>query len=221
MPDGKGHYYTGEVTGNYEYHKENELQHRRSIRWLSKVIARDEMSEPLRNSTGSIATVSTISKYANEIEAFLSGSRSVSIVSTDETIEDPSAFALEKHLEDFLIENWSQTDLGKYYDVYEEEGEMVGQQYQSDTGPIDILAVSKDKKEILVIELKKGRASAVVVGQIQTYMGYVKEELLEEEQVVKGAIISLERDDRLRNALRVTQNIDFYTYKISFKLEKK
>ena len=34
-----------------------------------------------------------------------------------------------------------------------EEGETVGQQYQSDTGPIDILAVSKDKKELLVIEL--------------------------------------------------------------------
>jgi len=37
---------------------------------------------------------------------------------------------------------------------------------------IDILAVSKDQKELLVVELKKGRASDVVVGQIQRYMGF-------------------------------------------------
>lgn len=221
VPDGKGQYYTGEVTGNYEYHKGQKLPHRRSVRWLSRMIARDEMSDQLKNSTGSIGTVSNISKYANEIEALLSGSRLASIIATDESIEDPSMFALEKHLEDFLVKNWDHTELSKHYDIYEEDGKKVGQQYSSDTGPIDILAVSKDKKEILVIELKKGRASAVVVGQIQTYMGYVKEELLERGQVVKGIIISLEGDERLRNALRVTENIDFYTYTINFKLEKK
>ena len=32
---------------------------------------------------------------------------------------------------------------------------MVGRQYPNDTGPIDILAISKDKKELLVVELKK------------------------------------------------------------------
>jgi restriction system protein len=221
VPNGRGQYYTGEITGDYKYHREENLPHRRDVRWFSKTISRKEMSEALKNATGAIGTVSKVSQYADEIEAFIKGSGPAFIVATDETIEDPSAFALEKHLEDFLVENWEQTDLGKFYDIYEEDGEKVGQQYSSDTGPIDILAISKDKKEILVIELKKGRASAVVVGQIQTYMGYVKEELLEEGQVVKGAIISLEGDDRLRNALRVTQNIDFYTYKISFKLEKK
>ena len=56
---------------------------------------------------------------------------------------------------------------------------MVGQQYPTDTGYIDILAVSKDNKELLVIELKKGRASDVVVGQIQRYMGYILEEIAE------------------------------------------
>jgi restriction system protein len=220
-PDGKGSYHIGEVTGPYEYHSDRVLAHSRAVRWYPRLVAREDMSEPLRNSTGSIGTVSEVSKHALEIENFISGNTPISLVSVDESIEDPTAFALEKHLEDFLVENWDQTDLGKEYDIYQEDGEIVGQQYPSDTGPMDILAISKDKKEILVIELKKGRASSVVVGQIQTYMGYVKEELLEEGQIVKGAIISLKGDDRLRNALRVTQNIDFYTYKIDFKLEKK
>jgi restriction system protein len=220
-PNGQGSYYAGEVTGTYEYHKGEMLPHRRPVRWYTKAISREEMSEVLRNSTGSIGTVSNISKHAEEIETLISGSRPATIVSTDATIEDPSEFALEKHLEDFLVQNWKGTELGKYFDIYEEEGEMVGQQYPSDTGPIDILAISKDKKEIAVIELKKGRASDVVVGQIQRYMGYVKEELAETNQSVRGIIIAFEDDIKINRALAVAPNIEFYTYKIQFKLEKK
>lgn len=124
------------------------------------------------------------------------------------------------HLEDFLVQNWKHTKLGKKYDIFEEDGELVGQQYPSDTGPIDILAISKNKKELLVVELKKGRASDIVIGQLQRYMGYVKEELAEKGQTVRGIIVALEDDVRLRRALAVTQNIDFYTYKVSFKLIK-
>ncbi len=220
-PDGKGNYYAGEVTSNYEYHKGEVLPHHRAVRWLTKTIPRNEMSESLRNSTGSIGTVSNISRYADEIESLLSGGRSQTIISTDDTVEDPSIFALEKHLEDFLIQNWKSTDIGKNYDIYEEEGEMVGQQYPTDTGPIDILAVSKDNKTLLVVELKKGRVSDVVVGQCQRYMGYVKEELAEKNQEVRGIIIGFEDDIKIQRALSVTQNIELYTYKVNFQLEKK
>jgi len=220
-PDGKGNYYAGEVISDYEYHKGGILPHRRNVRWFSRTIARQEMGEALRNSTGAIGTVSDVSKYADELEKLLSGSRPPDIIATDESIEDPSVFALEKHLEDFLVQNWKSTELGKTYDIYEEEGEMVGQQYPSDTGPIDILAISKDKKELLVVELKKGRVSDMVVGQIQRYMGYVKDELAEPNQTVRGVIIAFEDDIRIHRALSVAQNIEFYTYKIQFKLEKK
>ena len=138
----------------------------------------------------------------------------------DEEVEDPTVFALEKHLEDFLVKNWKHTDIGKKYDIFEDNGEIVGEQYPSDTGPIDILAVSKDKKTLLVIELKRGRTSDVVVGQIHRYMGYVKEELAEPNQEVKGIIIGLEADTRLKRALSVCTNIEFYRYQIDFKLFK-
>jgi len=220
-PDGIGNYFIGEVSGNYEYRFGQILPHRRNVVWFPRTISREEMSEQLRNSTGSIGTVSNITKYADEIEKFISGNRPAAIVATDETIEDPSIFALEKHLEDFLVQNWHHTELGKHYDIYQEDGELVGQQYLSDTGPIDILAVSKDKKELLVVELKKGRVSDVVVGQIQRYMGYVKEELAEDNQIVKGVIIAFEDDLRTRRALSVAPNIDFYTYKIHFELKKR
>ena len=219
-PNGQGSYYVGEVMENYSYKPGEILPHRRNVKWYPATIDRINMSTALRNSSGSIGTVSRITQYADEIETLIAGNRPPTIFSTDKTVEDASVFALEKHLEDFLVKNWKQTDLGRQYDIYEEDGEIAGQQYPSDTGPIDILAISKDKKELLVVELKRGRVSDNVVGQIQRYMGYVQEELAEEGQVVKGVIIALEDDLRIRRALAVTQNIQFYRYQVSFKLFK-
>ena len=155
-PDGTGIYRVGEVTGDYYYVEGGVLPHRRRVNWLPKSISRSDMSEALQNSTGSIGTVSEITKYSDELEILIGGSSKSTLTTTDDSIEDPSTFALEKHLEDFLVQNWPQTILGKQYDIYEEDGEQVGQQYPSDTGPIDILAVSKDKKTLLVVELKRG-----------------------------------------------------------------
>lgn len=219
-PDGSGHYHIGEVTGDYYHAPGQILQHRRPVHWFEKTIARSDMSEALRNSTGSIGTVSDITKYSEELEHLVGGETKPTLISTDETIEDVTTFALEKHLEDFLVSNWKQTELGKSFEIFEEEGEIVGQQYPTDTGPIDVLAISKDKKEILIVELKKGRASDSVVGQIQRYMGYVLQELAEPHQKVRGIIIALDDDQRIRRALAVTQNIEFYRYQVSFKLEK-
>jgi len=219
-PNGQGHYMVGEVTEDYSYHPNGILPHRRTVKWYPNTLERSTMSEALRNSTGAIATYCTITKYAEEIETLIGGNKPPVIISTDKTIEDPSVFALEKHLEDFLVQNWKHSELGKKYDVYEEDGELVGQQYPSDTGPIDILAISKDKKELLIVELKKGRASDSVVGQLQRYMGYVLEELAEEGQIIKGVIIALEDDVKIKRALAVTSNIEFYRYQISFKLLK-
>lgn len=219
-PNGRGGYMVGEVLDDYSYHINTKLPHRRTVKWYTSLIERNGMSDALKNSTGAIATYCTITRYAEEIETLIAGNRPPTLISTDTSVEDPSNFALEKHLEDFLVENWKQSELGRHYDIYEEEGELVGQQYPSDTGPIDILAISKDKKTLLVVELKKGRASDNVVGQIQRYMGYVKEELAELNQSVKGAIIALDDDIRIKRALSVTTNIDFYRYEISFKLKK-
>lgn len=219
-PDGTGKYHIAEVLDEYSYHPGQILPHRRTVRWYEQTIERAEMSDALRNSTGSIGTTSEITNYATELEELIGGKKPSVIVSTDETIEDPTVFALEKHLEDFLVANWKQTELGKNYDIYEEGGDLIGKQYPTDTGFIDILAISKDKKELLIVELKKGRASDNVVGQIQRYMGYVLEELAENGQTVKGIIIALEDDNRIRRALAVAPNIEFYRYQVSFKLFK-
>lgn len=219
-PSGSGSYLVGEITSEYFYVPGSGLPHRRKVRWFDRGIERAEMTDAFRNSTGSIGTVANITKYAEELETLLSGKKPAQLTHSDENVEDPATFALEAHLEDFLVANWAQTELGKEFDIYSEDGEPIGRQYRSDTGPIDILAISKTGDVLLVVELKRGRASDVVVGQIQRYMGYVKDELAESHQQVRGAIIALDDDLKLRRALSVTHNINFYRYQVSFRLTK-
>jgi len=219
-PDGSGNYRVAEITGDYYYVENQFLPHRRPVKWLPNTFEKSQLSESLKSSMGSRTTYCDVTKYSEELERLIGATGGVEVSVNDNTVEDPIVFALEKHLEDFLVKNWNSTELGRDYTIYDEEGEIVGQQYPSDTGPIDVLAISKDKKTLLVVELKRGRVSDNVVGQIQRYMGFVKEELAEPNQTVKGVIIGLEDDLRIRRALSVTNNIEYYRYEVSFKLNK-
>jgi restriction system protein len=188
------------------------------VDWVSGLIDKSVLSDGLRRSLATQGTVTRLEEHAQEIESLLGLTNRPELVSYDPAVENQSSFALEKHLEEFLVVNWANTELAKNYDIYEENGVLIGQQYSTDTGNLDILAISKDRKELLVIELKRGRVSDVVVGQIQRYMGFVKDELCEPGQTVRGIIIGLDDDLKVRRALSVTQGIEFFKYEISFKL---
>jgi hypothetical protein len=125
-------------------------------------------------------------------------------------------FYMEKQLEDFLIQNWDNTDLGKRFDLIVEEGELISQQYRTDIGPIDILAKDKEDGSHVVIELKKNQTSDDTLGQLARYMGWVKENL--NDEAVKGIIIAGTFDKRLDYAIKVFPDIEVYSYKIDFSL---
>src|SRR5580704_19449856 len=61
-PDGSGQYRVGEVSGDYAYQPGEHPFHHRPVRWLNVGINRAAMSEALQNSTGSIGTVSNVSR---------------------------------------------------------------------------------------------------------------------------------------------------------------
>tara|TARA_B100000579_G_scaffold92632_1_gene73224 strand:- start:357 stop:1244 length:888 start_codon:yes stop_codon:yes gene_type:complete len=154
-------------------------------------------------------------KDAKDIFSHAINSNEVIATQENEIIMPPSSFVLEKHLEDYLCKNWGNTVFGRDFNIYEN-----GRQYQTNTGPMDILAQRKDEKEFLVLELKRDMASDAVVGQTLSYMGYVKEHLAINEEKVSGCIIATKADQRLRNALTSVDNIDFYEYKINFEMHK-
>jgi len=85
-PDGAGAYRIGEVTGDYQYVLGQVLPHRRPVKWLSQSIDRAAMSEALKNSAGSIGTVSDISGYRDEIEKLIGGVSAPTIISTDPSV---------------------------------------------------------------------------------------------------------------------------------------
>lgn len=207
----------GEVIGLYHYAAGEPLPHRRAVQWSPAVIQRSDMSLPLQNSSGGITTIIDLTGYSQELALLAAGPVPDGLTALPPA-SDPG-FQMERDLENFLVANWAQTELGAHYDLYpDEDGTLIGQQYQTVTGPIDILAVKKDRSELLVIELKRGRATDRVVGQVQRYMGYVKREVAEPGQKVRGLIIALEDDPKLQYALEVAPDISFYTYRVSFKL---
>lgn len=217
-PDGSRNYYVGEISGPYQYVPGEILPHRRPVRWLATIIKKEEMSEPLRNSAGAIGALGSLEPHAREIESLIGGARAEIAPEYEPDVENPGSFAMEKHLEEFIVQNWSRTVFANNYEIFNDGEGNTGQQYNVGDGRIDILAISKDRNTLLVIELKKGRPSDVVVGQILRYMGFIQEELAENGQTVKGAIIALEDDKKLHQALRMVPEIEFFLYKISFKL---
>ena len=70
-PSGEGYYYVGTIASDYFYVAGSELPHRRKVDWADKVIYRRDMSQKLKNSSGSIGTCCDITKYAKELEALI------------------------------------------------------------------------------------------------------------------------------------------------------
>jgi Endonuclease NucS len=131
-------------------------------------------------------------------------------------------FALERQLENFLVENWGETDLSKSLEILTDaDGDICGQQYHTDVGPIDLLCRNKDGTGYTVVELKRDQTSDGTIGQVARYMGWVKKNLVNDGQTVRGLIIGRDADERLMSALEVVPNVEVFTYAVSFSLSKK
>ena len=127
-------------------------------------------------------------------------------------------FYMEQQLEDFIIENWNETEVGKDYDLIYEDGDLKSQQYMTDIGRIDILAIDKKKGNYVVIELKRNQTSDDTVGQILRYMGWIQEKKGDEN--VKGIIVAGKFDEKLYYAQKRAKDIEIFTYEVNFSLKE-
>ena len=128
-------------------------------------------------------------------------------------------FYMESQLEDFIINNWQNTELGKKYDLIYENGDLTSKQYRTDIGIIDILAKDKKNKNHVVIELKRNQTSDDTFGQLTRYMGWVKRHLKDDN--VKGIIIAGKYDKKLDYALEYAPfDTEVFLYNVSFTLNE-
>jgi RecB family endonuclease NucS len=100
----------------------------------------------------------------------------------------------ERTLEDNIEKNFE--DFGKRIGI---SLKFVGRQYPTTVGPIDLLGRDKKTGQYVVIELKRGRSADKVFGQLSRYMGWVRKNLANGEDVI-GVIVGAKIDDKLRAA---------------------
>ena len=96
------------------------------------------------------------------------------------------------------------------------EGGITGQQVDTKVaGRIDLLAVDRNS-DLVVLELKAEEADRQVCGQIQAYMGWVKENLAGEKKV-RGIIVASDFTVRAIYAAKVVPGLSLKKYQISFR----
>ena len=100
----------------------------------------------------------------------------------------------EKMLEDFLEYNLHCLENGLVLTPK-------GRQYRTPVGSIDLLA-RDNRGKYVVIELKKGRTSDRVLGQLGRYIGWVKENLYVKKKQVRGIIVGKEIDRKMMYAMK-------------------
>lgn len=136
-------------------------------------------------------------------------------------LRDRLRFGLERHLHDFLRDNWELTELGREWDIYSEPGDDdAGYEYPTDVGKIDILAVHKSRPAWLVIELKRDQGADSAVGQLLRYMGWVSRHMAAPDDLVQGMIISRTVSKDILYALDAVggDRIQVMQYEVNFNL---
>jgi hypothetical protein len=139
---------------------------------------------------------------------------------TAPTSTKTTRFALERHLHDYMFDNWDMLDLAQDWDIYTRDGEPeAGYEFRTPIGRIDLLAKHKREPRWLVIELKREKSSDAVVGQVLRYMGWLQKHLVEIGETVEGLVVATEGDPQLHYALEVVPSVSFKSYEVEFRLK--
>jgi hypothetical protein len=67
-------------------------------------------------------------------------------------------------------------------------------------------------------ELKRGRPSDKVLGQVARYIGYVRTHLAKPGQLIEGLIFAHDADEHVRYAVAPFPGLQLMTYGITFQL---
>jgi len=135
----------------------------------------------------------------------------------DEPRAGSSEFLLEKDLQNYLAKNLECIEPG--LKLYENE-DIRGLEFEAGNGRrIDILAVDRSGA-LVVIELKVSKGYDRVVGQLLRYVNWIKVNVAEHGQQVRGMIICRVMSDDLRLACAGNPNVELLEYQLSVSVTK-
>lgn len=139
------------------------------------------------------------------------------VTPTEREDDQGSSFAYESHLRDYLARNLPVLNGGKVpLRQFVSDDGRDGVEFQTDVGPIDILARSADG-DFYVFELKLGRGPDAALGQILRYMGWVKQHLCNGKNVY-GVVIASDITTKLRYAATQVPHVQLMEYELSVEL---
>lgn len=102
-------------------------------------------------------------------------------------------------------------------EVLEEGLELVGRQFETPVGRIDLLCKDTHGNHV-VVELKSFAAkTSEVVDQITRYMGYIRTHLASRRQLVRGIIVVGQVDENLGYAIVPIPNLEIRTFQVTIK----
>ncbi len=130
--------------------------------------------------------------------------------------ETGNEFAYEEDLKNFLAKNLHIIEKG--LSLYEDEG-ISGIEFDAGGRYIDILAVDKNN-DYVVIELKVSRGYDRVIGQLLRYTAWIKSNLADKNQKVRGVIIARQITDDLKLACSQISNVSLFEYSLSVQLKQ-
>lgn len=164
-------------------------------------------------------TLDTIWWYLWEGKEDGDNSEEVSPVTEVRTGQVAARFAIERHLHDYLFDNWSQLELSGDWELYARDGEPeAGYEFPTPVGRIDLLARHRREPRWLVVELKRDKSSDAVVGQVLRYIGWISAHLAQPGETVEGLVIAARGEDKLHYALSAVPCVSFKSYEVEFRL---
>lgn len=140
-------------------------------------------------------------------------------LATSEGGEDTnSVFALESHLRDYLAKNLpTLPGHTAPLQLYVDAGGRDGVEYQTDVGPIDLLAIDSEQN-FVVLELKLRDGPDRALGQILRYMGWVKTHKANGKNV-NGIILASQITEKLKYAATQVPQVGLMEYRLAMTLK--
>jgi len=135
---------------------------------------------------------------------------------SEEGQNESHEFAYENDLKNFLVKNIRV--ISPSMTVYE-DGDIRGVEFPVGGRFIDILGV-ENEEDLVVIELKVSKGYDKTLGQLLRYMAWIKKNLAEPNQRVKGIIVARTVSEDLRLAVSIVNDVELFEYQLSISLKQ-